>query len=73
MRHVGRAACPRMAKRREIREMTLRLLLRVGLSEDSADKYPHEFGGQRQRIGIARATARSSSWRTSRSPRSTSP
>ena len=32
-----------MAKRREIREMTLRLLLRVGLSEDSADKYPHEF------------------------------
>ena len=47
-----------MANRREIREMALRLLLRVGLSEDAADKYPHEFsGGQRQRIGIARAIA----------------
>jgi oligopeptide transport system ATP-binding protein len=32
------------------------LLLMVGMSLDSADRYPHEFsGGQRQRIGIARA------------------
>ncbi|MBI5577114.1 MAG: ATP-binding cassette domain-containing protein [Deltaproteobacteria bacterium] len=47
-----------VAGRREIREKALRLLLRVGLSEDAADKYPHEFsGGQRQRIGIARAIA----------------
>ena len=34
------------------------LLQRVGLSENSQSKYPHEFsGGQRQRIGIARAIA----------------
>jgi len=32
------------------------LLSMVGMSSDSADRYPHEFsGGQRQRIGIARA------------------
>jgi len=47
-----------MGSRREIREKAARLLLRVGLSADAADKYPHEFsGGQRQRIGIARAIA----------------
>ncbi|VIO65306.1 Glutathione import ATP-binding protein GsiA [Bradyrhizobium ivorense] len=35
-----------------------RLLVRVGLSETTADRYPHEFsGGQRQRICIARALA----------------
>ncbi len=34
------------------------LLTKVGLSEDAAGRYPHEFsGGQRQRIGIARALA----------------
>ncbi|MGE0415684.1 MAG: ABC transporter ATP-binding protein [Acetobacteraceae bacterium] len=32
------------------------VLAEVGLSADSADRYPHEFsGGQRQRIAIARA------------------
>jgi ABC-type glutathione transport system ATPase component len=34
------------------------LLDAVGLPQDAADKYPHEFsGGQRQRIAIARALA----------------
>ena len=34
------------------------LLRTVGLNEDHATRYPHEFsGGQRQRIGIARALA----------------
>jgi len=40
----------------ELRERVVFLLEKVGLSQESLKKYPHEFsGGQRQRIGIARA------------------
>jgi len=46
----------RVAKGRDLRDRTVRLLERVGLSRDVLGRYPHEFsGGQRQRVGIARA------------------
>jgi peptide/nickel transport system ATP-binding protein len=44
--------------RRDIRERVAELLAQVGLPQDAARRYPHEFsGGQRQRVGIARALA----------------
>ncbi len=44
--------------RAQRREVSAGLLKKVGLPEDSLQRYPHEFsGGQRQRIGIARALA----------------
>ena len=47
-----------LAKGSDLRERASRLLLRVGLTAEAGEKYPHEFsGGQRQRIGIARAIA----------------
>ncbi|MCC7274808.1 MAG: ABC transporter ATP-binding protein [Alphaproteobacteria bacterium] len=44
--------------RAEIRSRVAGLLVEVGLPENAAAKFPHEFsGGQRQRIAIARALA----------------
>jgi peptide/nickel transport system ATP-binding protein len=46
------------AGRRQSLDQARRLLTMVGLGEEAASRYPHEFsGGQRQRIGIARALA----------------
>ena len=48
----------RRGSRRERVETVRRLLDEVGLAHDAIDRYPHEFsGGQRQRLGLARALA----------------
>ncbi len=45
-----------LIKRRDAPGFAVKLLQSVGMSEDCAWRYPHEFsGGQRQRISIARA------------------
>jgi oligopeptide transport system ATP-binding protein len=47
-----------MLSKQERQQRVQELLDIVGLSEEHARRYPHEFsGGQRQRIGVARALA----------------
>jgi peptide/nickel transport system ATP-binding protein len=46
----------RRGDRRSQRERVAKILDEVGLSARAVDRYPHEFsGGQRQRLGLARA------------------
>jgi len=53
---ANRADIPEATTRRERRALVRDILTAVGLPNDAARRYPHQFsGGQRQRISIARA------------------
>ncbi|MBQ8094448.1 MAG: ATP-binding cassette domain-containing protein [Clostridia bacterium] len=53
---IGEGLLLRGMDRQRVHEAVVGMLHKVGLTEEHATRYPHEFsGGQRQRIGIARA------------------
>ncbi|MBR3502665.1 MAG: ATP-binding cassette domain-containing protein [Clostridia bacterium] len=53
---VGESLRLRGMSREEVHRQVVAMLEKVGLTEEHATRYPHEFsGGQRQRVGIARA------------------